>query len=155
MNEEWYSEVQKKHQRAVFLRHTQLDVGPSLQGVRNIKISQGTGQVFPWRQEKLKQRPLSTQTLLSAPKVPEQQFAGVLQDHVTFRLPVLPKEESFHLLLALLWLWLWLHALCLSADSAALPWGCAPRALRAREERQGAGRLAPCLAGEVGLCGYY
>ena len=59
-------------------------VGPLLQSIMNTKILHGTGQVILEDGRKMNQRLLSSQTLLLAPKVPEQQFAGVLQDSVTF-----------------------------------------------------------------------
>lgn len=70
-------------------------VGPLLRSITNTKSLHGTGQVFLEDGRKTNQRLLSSQTLLSAPKVPEQQFAGVLQDSVTFWLPVLlPKATA-------------------------------------------------------------
>lgn len=69
-------------------------VGPLLQSIMNTESLHGTGQVFLEDGRKTNQRLLSSQSLLSAPKVPEQPFAGVLQDSVTFWLPVLLPKAS-------------------------------------------------------------
>lgn len=80
---------------------------------------------------KMNQRLLNSQTLPSAPEVPEQQFASVLWDSILVTCPsssqsicCWPLSDGITR-----FLWLYLHTLCpFLPVSAALPWGCALRA---------------------------